>query len=163
MKYFPMTERIDKEMLQKFISFYNENFSEPCSIILNTVGGHTIESEVIIHMINKMPDVTLVIQYVYSAGLEIAMNVKCKKILSKVARGMWHLGRVEMSINLKNKPYWTEDECIVRNLPIEKKSAFALAKKIMTAKEYAAFKKDQDVYFDFKRMKQIFPDAEVMK
>jgi hypothetical protein len=32
----------------------------------------------------------------------------------------------------------------------------------MTKKELKKFKKDNDVYFPFERMKEIFPDAEVI-
>jgi hypothetical protein len=162
MKYFSMDGRIDKEMFEKFVVFYNENCLKECAITLRTIGGETYVSEAIVRMLNEMKNVTLIIQAAYSAGFEIAMYSKCKKVLSKTAKGMWHYGRADISVNVKNKPYYREDECTVSNLPIERKQGVRLAKKVMTGKEFKLFKKDYDIYFDFKRMKQIFPDAKVI-
>lgn len=163
MKYFLMSGRIDTEMLEKFIPFYNENKEYPCRIILNTRGGDSLISETIIFMINEMEDVGIIIQAVYSAGLQIAVMTKCEKILSSISRGMWHYGRTEISMSVKSVPYYHEDECTMRNLPIERKQADSLARKIMTKKELKDFKADKDVYFDFGRMRQIFPTAKIIK
>jgi len=162
MKYFSMDGRIDKDMVERFIIFYNDHCFSNCTIVMNTVGGDTYKSETIIHMINQMPKCTLLIMAAYSVGLEIAINVKCKKLLSKTAKGMWHYGRCDTSVNVKGKPYYHEDECLLRNLPIERKSAERIAKKIMTQKELKDFKEDKDIYFDYFRMREIFLEAGVM-
>jgi len=162
MKYFSMNGQINKELFERFIPFYNEHSLSDCVIVLSTAGGDSYISETLIHMINEMPKAMLLIHAVYSAGFEIAYKVKCKKLLSKTAKGMWHYARADISLNTKGKPYYKEDDCVILNLPIEKKQQETFAKKIMTPKEYKQFSKDDDVYFDFKRMKEIFPDAEII-
>lgn len=163
MKVFQIASTIDKEFLEKFILFFNENRELECLIIVNSGGGDGDAAEAIIYMINKMPNVTLFMQAAYSCAFELAWFAKCKKILSQTAKGMWHYSRLNMAINTKEKTYYSEDECMIRNLPIERKSIESVARKIMTAKEYKEFKENKDIYFDMQRMKQIFPDAQVVK
>lgn len=158
-----MNGRIDKEMLERFVSFFNENQDQKCTLVLNSGGGDTVISETITHMIEQMVDVTLIINSVYSAAFEIAFYATCKKILSKTSKGMWHYPRAEITFNTKKEPYYHEDVCVLSNLPIENKSAEKLAKKVMTDKEFNKFKKDHDIYFNFNRMKQIFSNATVLK
>lgn len=164
MKYFSMANPINEELLEKFLGFYNQYQSEPCKIILNTRGGSTYISDIFISMINEMPDVTLLIHAAYSSGFEIAYNAKCKKQLSKTARGMYHLGKADMSLAIDSKPYYDEDINHAKGFVVEMKASNMLAKKVMTKAEFNSYKvKRDEVWFDFKRMKQIFPDAKILK
>lgn len=162
MKYFPMIGSIDQAMLERFIEFANNYEQEDWKIVLNTSGGSFFQSEMIINILNNHSNASIVVQGAYSAGFVIIMETICPKILSKTCRGMWHYGKWDLSYNDKAKPYYYEDECIIRNMPFHKKHSEKIAKKIMTPKEYKAFMEDKDVYFDTKRMKQIFPDAETI-
>lgn len=164
MKYFAMCDIINDAILDKFIPFFNENQSVPCTIVLHSRGGQTYVTDIIIRMIGQMEDVTLTIHSVYSAALKIAIQADCKKVLSSTAKGMWHMGRADMSVAIDTKPYYDEDINHVKNFEIEAAQSIALANKIMTKKEFRRFKvKREEVWFDFKRMKQIFPDAEIIK
>jgi hypothetical protein len=163
MKYFLMDGRIDKELLEKFVSFFNNHSSDECTILLHSRGGDNYISEVVVGMISKMINVTLIISSVYSSGLYIAYQSKCKKVLSATAKGMWHYGRATIDFGTNSKPYYNEDECVVRNFSIEKKADESFARKIMTKAEYILYKKNEEIYFDMTRMKQIFPDATILK
>lgn len=159
MRYFPMIGSIDQAMLDRFTDFYNSNVDEKICIVLNTTGGGYFQAEAIIEMINKHGDASLLIQAAYSAGMIIALSANCYKTLSTSCRGMWHYGTWELTHDDKGKPAYNETECIIKNMPFHKHQSKARAKQIMTPKEYGKFLKDRDIFFEFKRMKQIFPDA----
>lgn len=164
MKYFSMIGAMDTAMLERFIDFSNNNHQESWAIVLNTSGGGFWPTETMGKIINEHDkDVQVIVQGAYSSGFLLLNSIKRKIILSKTCRGMWHYGKWDLQYNDKGKPYYYDDECIIRNLPFHKRHSESLAKKVMTTKEFKHFKDDKDVYFDFKRMKQIFPDAEVMK
>ncbi len=159
MKYFLMNGHIDKEMLQRFVDFYNATVDEDTTIILETVGGGFRVSETIIHLINSKPNTTIIVLSALSAGMMILEGTTCKKILSKSCMGMWHYGKWEIDYNDKNKPYYHQDEATISNLPFHARDTMRVAKKIMTPKELKRFKNDYDIYFNAKRMREIFPDA----
>lgn len=162
MKYFVIDGRIGKDMLVDFVNFYNSNAGEDCTITLNTGGGDSYVMWALIHMINEMPKVRLLIQSVYSAGFEIAYATECEKLLSPTARGMCHQATSSVTLNQDTNVCYNEDKCIVRNLSIDRKIGNKVAKEVMTKSEYKRYKKDRDIYFDFKRMKQIFKGAKII-
>lgn len=160
--YFFLTGQIDNDLLNRFIDFYNNNRGSLITVIIKTIGGDLKNSELIIEMINQNKNNTLHIISAFSAGMLIAVKCKCKKQLSKYSMGMWHYGKWDIEIGDKGKPYYKQDACITKEFPRHKKNADLFAKEIMTTKEFKKFKKDDDVYFGFKRMKQIFPDAKII-
>jgi len=163
MKYFTMQTGINEELLDRFVVFFNEHRESPVTIIVHSRGGSMGIGETILHMISEMADVTLIIHSVYSSAFNICYSAECKKILSKSAKGMYHQPKASVEIAVDRSPYYHEDNCLYLNFKHEKKYSDSLAKEIMTKKEYELYVKRDEVWFDFNRMKQIFPDAEVMK
>lgn len=156
MKYFQMSGLIDKDMVERFVIFYNQYHDQEVTIVLNTAGGGYFSAELIANMVNELNNVTLFVQGAYSAGFFILVHVKCKIILSKTTIGMWHYGKWVVELSDKGKPYYNEDVCILSNMPFHSRESRAIAKKVMNTKEYARFLKDEEVYFNTVRMKQIF-------
>lgn len=156
MKYFQMHGLIDKEMADQFTVFYNQYREEDVTIVLNTCGGGYFQAELITRMVNEFKNVTLLVQAAYSAGFYILFYAKCKIVLSRTARGMWHYGRWAIEMNDKGKPYYGEDVCVLTNLAAHSRESRMIAKKTMNHKEYRGFMKDENVYFNTARMKQIF-------
>lgn len=163
MRYFTMTGQLNDDTLQRFVAFFNEHHSDPCTLIINSRGGFTSVAETIKTMIDQMADCTLMIHGIYSAAFELCYNAKCKKILSKYATGMWHLGRLEGTIGIDSKFYYDEELNNEKSFPLEKRLGEKMAKAVMTAAEFKKYKKREEVWFDTKRMRQIFPDAKVLK
>lgn len=156
MKYFLMHGLIDKEMADQFTSFYNQYRDEESTIVLNTCGGGYFQAELIARMINECKNVTILVQAAYSAGFYILFYAKCKIVLSRTARGMWHYGRWAIEVNDKGKPYYHEDQCVLSNLAAHSRESRMIAKRTMNTKEYKKFMKDENVYFNTVRMKKIF-------
>lgn len=162
MKYFNINNPIDFELTEKFTTFYNQFSGEDCTAVLNTRGGDNYYAEILVHMMNQMPNLTMIIQAAYSSGLYLAMATSCKKILSRHAKGMWHYGRVEMTLSTNKKPYYNEDQCHFKNLQDNYLSDDLIAQLIMTEDEYRLFKKHEEIYFTLSRMQQIFSNAEIL-
>lgn len=160
MKFFNIDGSIDKELVDRFVEFYNANQSEECTISINTAGGKSYSMELLIFMINQMPKVTMIIINVYSAGFWIAIETTCKKMLSKDAKGMLHYPHTSVEINSKGDMIFLEDKCMKINMKREAKDSEKLAKRVMTEKEYKKFKENEDVYFGVKRLQEIFPEAQ---
>jgi ATP-dependent protease ClpP protease subunit len=163
MKYFHIDSKIDKDLLNKFFEFCNNNPDDEWTISLWTVGGQSTMADNILYAINKRPEkVTLICQEAYSGGFHIFYHAKCKKCISKSSKGMTHVSSMEMRMNSMQKPVYTEDECVIKNWQQSKKNEMQFAKNLLTKKEFKKYKKGDEVYFTFKRMKEIFPDAEII-
>lgn len=156
MKYFALTGSISSELLDKFIEFFNSNQSEPCTLIVNSRGGMTHIGEVIAEMISEMEDCTLFIHGAYSTAFEICYYSKCKKKLSRFATGMIHMGRMDINLSMSGTPYYDEDINNFKNFEIEKSYTEELANKILTKPELKKFHKNDELWFDHKRMVKIF-------
>lgn len=163
MKYFHIDSRIDKEMYSKFLEFANANGEEEWTIILYTVGGFNVIAKNILFIINnRVAATTLICNEAYSAGFSLFYEAKCKKVMCHNSKGMTHLAAAEMFMQSNGKPSYSEDECIVKNWKQSKKKDKEWVKIFLTKKEYKNYKNGKDVYFNFNRMKEIFPEAEVI-
>jgi hypothetical protein len=60
------------------------------------------------------------------------------------------------------QPTYSEDENIIKNWKERVKDEVEFVEKFMTPLELKKYKKGNDVYFTFKRMKEIFPDVEII-
>ena len=162
MKYFYLDAEIDKDLMNRFYEFCNKYENDEWTISLFTGGGATAAGKTIIHIINKRPEkVTLICHEAYSSGFEIFYRSKCKKILAETCKGMVHLSSMRMWIQSDTKPFYKEDECVIENWK-NSTTLLTMVKKFLTATELKDFKGGHEVYLTFKRMKEIFPDAEII-
>lgn len=161
MKYFHLNGIIDEELLDKFIQFSNENESEDWTIVLNSGGGKQNLSQVILDIINNGKQVTLISTGIYSSSFVIFYFAKCQKKLTVGSIGMIHLRSNSIKMQSHGKPEYTEDECVVSNWKVTKEID-SFVEAFMTKAELKDFRRGNDVFFNFKRMKEIFPDAEII-
>jgi ATP-dependent protease ClpP protease subunit len=162
MKYFHLDGRIVEELLNRFLGFMNETPSEEITIIINSVGGKECVSKLILNIINENKErCTLISLGVYSAAFYIFYNAECKRKMTYGSPAMWHLSSADMRMMSNKKPSYTEDETQLKNW-VDDKIEIEFAEKFMTPKELRDFKKGIDVYFTFKRIKEIFPDVEII-
>lgn len=161
MKYFQIEGIINNELLNKFIYFINQYETEKKTLILDSVGGKQHISRFLLNIINQNKDkFTLVLLGGYSAAFYIFYFAKCKKLLVKNAMGMIHYPyNKDISIDDRGKPVFSEDEYTLKN---NDKSQSDFVKEFMNASELRKFKQGKDVYFTFKRLKEIFNNAEVI-
>ena len=162
MKYFHLGEEILEVLISKFIDFYNEYQKEPITIILNSAGGIVSYSDFLVDLINNnAKKITITNLGCYSAAFQLFYKATCKKKMVDGTIGMLHLSYVkDVQISSLNKPVLKEDIIHIKNLSRYQDVAFA--EQFMNKSEIARFKKCEDVYFSFERMKEIFPDAEII-
>lgn len=162
MKYFHLHGELNNESLESFYNFLNQYDTEDCTISIMSGGGSTCVAKSIINALNlKRESVTLVCHEVYSGAFEIFYRTKCKKILAETCKGLYHLSAAKMWVSANKRPFEKEDRIIAKNWK-ESTCQLDFVKQFMTKKELSEFKKGNDVYFTFKRMKEIFPDAEII-
>jgi ATP-dependent protease ClpP protease subunit len=162
MKYFHFDGDISEKSLDTFLQFVNENEHEQMSIILNSIGGKKNLTHVILDIINLNTEkVTLISCGCYSASFYLFYEAKCKKKMTEGSAGMMHYSSTNINTMSNGKPTYSEDENIVKNWK-EDKSQEEFVKQFMTPIELKKYKRGNDVYFTFKRMKEIFPDVEII-
>lgn len=163
MKYFHIDCKIDKDLLNRFFDFCNANGEDEWTIIIYTVGGWICMGKTILRIINLRKDkVTLILHEAYSSGFYIFYEAKCKKVMCSNGKGMIHKAAAEMFIDTDRKPRYSEDACIIKNWKHSKKEDDEWANKFLTKKEFKKYKNGNEVYLTAKRMKQIFPEAEII-
>ena len=162
MKYFHLNGIINEELLEKFIEFRNENESEEWTIVSNSGGGKSNLAQVILYEINNRTIRTVLVSVgIYSASFVIFYFAKCEKKITEGSIGMIHLRANDISIQSHGKPQFSEDACVVKNHK-ETREIDSFVEEFMTKDEVKRYRKGDDVYFTFKRMKEIFPDAETI-
>lgn len=162
MKYFQLEGRIDETLVTKFMEFCNMNLSEECTIVINSGGGKSTLAKVILCIINENSEkITLISAGCYSAAFYIFFFAKCKKKIVYGSLGMHHMEYLsDVCINEKGKPKYGEDICQIENL---KSIRDNFLKNSMTKKEKSIYNNNDDVYFSFNRMKELFPNADIIK
>jgi len=163
MKYYTVEGVINEESFEKFLGFMNglEDDSD-ATIILNSGGGKSNLASVILDIINHNKDrVTLISCGIYSAAFYIFYNAKCKKKMTTESVGMIHRSVSEMRLASNCNPVYFEDINTIKNWK-ESESDLEFVSQFMSSKELKVFKKGDDVYFTFKRMKEIFTDVEII-
>ena len=161
-KYFQMEGLIDELQLTKFMEFCNIYLPDnACTVVINSGGGKSTLAEMIVEIINSHSEnFTLVSAGCYSAAFSIFKFVKCQKKIIKGSLGMYHKEYLrDVFINKDNKPTNYSDLCQIENFNCIDESWF---EAMLNRKEKAIYRRGEDVYFTFKRMVELFPEASVV-
>ena len=162
MKYFHLNGIIDEDLLDKFIEFANENESEDWTIILNSGGGKQNLSQVILYEINRRKEkVVLISTGIYSSSFVIFYFAKCQKKMTAGSIGMIHLRSSEIRMQSNGKPEYAEGICVMSNWKVSDEID-SFVEAFLIKAELKEYRRGNDVYFNFKRMKEIFPEAEII-
>lgn len=164
MKYYLLEERINEASLEKFLSFMNNvQYGDRITIILDSAGGKNNLARIILDIINvNKNSVTLISCGIYSACFFIFYNAKCKRKMTQGSVGMVHQGSAEVTLNGNRKPTFKEDENVIENWKEESVTDLGFVSQFLNKKEIQSFKKGDDVYFTFKRMREIFTNVEII-
>ena len=163
MKYFYLNGSMKQELFDKFINFCNQYPDDKWGIVIDSGGGGESFCHAMLHIIDDHKDCVLISMGCYSSAFELFYLSKCEKLITTNSMGMFHLGRDNYDIDLNGKPSWTADEAIVkRRKETSYPMALDFAKQFMTTLEFSKFKQGKDIYFTFKRMQEIFPDATII-
>jgi ATP-dependent protease ClpP protease subunit len=161
MKYFQISGKICAEQYDKFLQFINENDSD-ISIDLNSDGGEVYIACRMLNIINENIDrITLTHIMSGSCMFYLFYKAKCKKQIVKGSEAMYHLWFMrDVTIDQKKQMPFPDDRARVKAM---KHLRFSQQpKEMMTKKERKQFNRSQDVWFSFKRLKEIFPEAQII-
>lgn len=161
-KYFLFDGAIVPEKVNPLIDFV-QNTPGDLVIGMNSNGGATGVGRFLTHVLNRNKDrITLInVNRVSSAAFEVFYAFQGKKILLYNVSGMMHRGYVDVSIDSAGKGVYHHDVDDINKVKYEAAGELEMATLIMTPAELKKFKKGDDIYFGFDRMKQIFHDAEL--
>lgn len=155
---------ISEKSVNDAVSFIENNQNNEMFISINSPGGSAAHAYYLISVLNAHAEsITLTaINNIGSAGFIIFRKFKGKKRMCSDLRGMWHPICFSIDIAGNGKPYYGTDKGIINNLADIFEASIAEAKSYMTPKELEQYKKNDEVCFTFSRMKEIFPDAEII-
>jgi len=158
MKYYIFEGRIEfGEGLQKLLDFIGNNEGE-LLIGIDSIGGSATIGELLLNILNLNKErVTLqCLNGVYSTAFYLFAEFEGKKLLAENSKGMWHYGKTTICIDDKGNPFDGEDEVVKSSNKYRKAFSGRIAKKYMNEKELQKFKKGEDVYFGYERMREMF-------
>lgn len=156
-KYFHFEGEIASESIKELLVFISEN---ECNLLIgiNSGGGSDAVAKYLLEVFNRNKDrLSIVVTAgVYSAAFRLVHLFEGIVLLSEGCKGMYHYGTIESVHNALGMPSSPMDKNDISNLVLSRNSDDKYATKFMTAKELKQFKKGEDVYFDYRRMKEIF-------
>lgn len=163
MKGFLFNGEFDADGIQSIINFVNANEGE-LSIGIWSGGGRLEPTMFLTDFLNFHKDrITLTaVAGVFSAAFELFYFFKGKKKLHFGSKGMTHYGQMMIRYKWNNDTTDAEYKIDKDFFSQQKKRTDKEGAKFMTVDELKRFKKGEDVYFDFNRMKEIFPNAEII-
>ena len=156
-QYLYLNGRMDYEMVNSFLNFYNSLSSETneVTIYLNSEGGIYDVMQILLDIINhsKVKITLVAVGYIMSCAFLLFYLAKCNKILMSNCYGCVHT--ISSSFELRDKKF--EGDIIRLNEinDINKKIEHNF-KSFLTKEESKKFKDGEDVYLSSKRMKEIF-------
>jgi len=152
--------KIDSESYQKLNDFANSN-EWSIWVILNSWWWESVYWHLISWLLNMNKDRIKLIMasWCYSAAFRVFHDYKWERAMVYWSRGMRHQWFQSITMNDSWTITYQEDRIIAEN----NKETFTPPYKWMTKKEKNQYMKWKDVYFLFSRMKEIFPDVEIIK
>lgn len=126
-------------------------------LYFSSEGGCADTSTAIVDVINKNKDIVSLIFYgqLFSAGMQIFLFTECYKEILEGTRGMYHFAWQSMMISEHGRPTSDYDLFSMREMKETKDENINKLKNKLTAKEIQSISKGKDVYFSYKRMKEL--------
>lgn len=161
-KYYIHADGLHDTKIGDLISFIN-NTPGDLVVAMNSGGGSNGTRCLLQQLFAENEDrLTLVaLNGIHSAAFELFYKYTGQKALTHGATGMWHMELVNCRLAANGLPDTEEDRAIYRGMESGRIANAEFAKGFMTPDELIRYQKGEDVYFDFERMKQIFPDAKI--
>lgn len=163
MRYHLHADGINEISVMDTINFIQNNEGE-LTIGLNSNGGGSSCAAFLLDCLNKNKDrITLIaLTGVFSAAFRVFYDFAGEKKMSHGCLGMYHYESQDVMMFAKIQPDKPDGEGVISALKSDKSANDTFAEKFMTPAEIRRFRQNLDVYFDFERMKQIFPEAEII-
>ncbi len=127
-------------------------------IVIDSWWGTNYYGILITEAINNCKDVVVVWADMSSMAFRIFCEIKRPRMLVDGARGMAHVAAIEWLTVKHNKMMWHDQTAFIDSMCQMRQPDCSF----MTEDELTRYEKGEDVYFTFNRLKEIFPDAEII-
>lgn len=163
MKYYLHSDGINPDTVRQMIEFVQDNEGE-LTIGINSSGGDVSAAAFLLDCLNANKDrITIIaVTAVFSAAFSLFYRFNGKKKITTGCRGMFHYSTQPITMAANGRPDGWYDENALDVLKSDRAGLDEFAGLFMTPSELKKFRKNWDVYFNTQRMREIFPDAEII-
>jgi ATP-dependent protease ClpP protease subunit len=163
MKYYLHADSITDESVSGILEFINNN-DGPITIGINSVGGGSSVMAFLVDTFNANSDrITLIaVCGVYSAAFELFFRFTGKRKMTSGCQGMYHYSSIEINHSASGLTPTGQERGEFEKLENDKILQDDFCSNFMTEQELAILNEGKDVWFGFKRMKEIFTMVEII-
>lgn len=163
-KYFLFDQLLDAEGIKKIIDFIQDN-EGALNIVISSDGGKFWLTSFLSKILNDNADrITLTaIENIYSSAFYLFLSFQGKKALTFGCMGMVHYGSKSITITHNGLPYYDDEKIWLLNCKEKADYCHDMISSVLTESEFNSFKNNGHVYLSFERLRQIFPEAEIVK
>jgi hypothetical protein len=170
MQYFQIKEVIDKDLMEKFISFMNSNEENSISLFFDSMGGEVSLGKFMLRIIkNHTHPISIHIHNAYSTAFYLILQLLLtgRDIdwhFTSIGQCMMHYPSFFAKFDSAGQPCYREDKNIFKTLCKEDKEETDILAELlpMTRPEKTLFRKGQDIFFENRRLLHLFPDAKLI-
>ena len=162
--YYIFEQRIDLESVRAFADWLGNRPEGNVLFGLSSGGGVVSATVYLLRILNENKDrITLqILGGVYSSAFLLAYKFQGPVSLAYgESKGMFHYGLQSLNTDERAQVVYKEDRVCLENLKLTRKNSEEFAGTFMTPVELRKFKKGEDVFFNYKRMTEIFPNASI--
>jgi hypothetical protein len=152
MKRYIFNGYIDKESVDKFISFVDTNPGEHITIYLTSSGGEEAGMIVMLDVINHEPErfEIYAIERIFSCAFHLFFQAKCHRRLAIAVLGMCHLSTCDMKMMGNGEPSYDGDKALLKADRFRNADLTALCAELgISEEDYQKIMKGEDVYFQW--------------
>lgn len=163
MRYHLLKGRIDPETVKATLDFICD-VEGNLTVAIDSTGGEKAYSDMLLFALNQNKDrVTLIaLAGVASCAFDIFYGFQGPRKMAFGCMGMTHYSTQSLDIHPNGGAAYAEGLCQKKNLKAYKERELSTLQEFATAIEVKQFRKGWDVFFSFHRMKEIFPEVEVI-
>lgn len=156
MKYFTL-EDINKDSFEAVIVFLEKEWEK--TIYVNSPWWTVTHCTLLLREINSRNDVTLIAYNISSSAFDLFYGFNGKKYLMDWCRWLIHQMYLEnISVNSRWKIVYSNQKCAIKSLKQRNTRKY----EFLTKKEKKQYDKWRDINLSYKRLKKIFPNAEIL-
>ena len=158
-------DEFNYEVLSHFIQFSNDYWEFPWTIIIDCEGGSALISENILNLLSTHAENFQTKVICNRAFVTAFMLLRALHSLKTVELsfsygciGMVKLSEANVTLNTKLETNYNHDSATIRALQEVRKREIYEIERFLDAKEKKSFLKGLEIWFDYKRMIEIFND-----
>lgn len=164
MVYFFFNDQTKYKSFSRLLEFINDLDTDvPVTIFLQSDGGECEVARMLLHVLNQQPDrFTLIAGSISSSAFYLFYHARCKRMMLRHCIGMFHYGYQDVEMNDQARPASPAAKALLNNALSYELEGKEMSEKFMNETERRCFERGEEVFFIFTRMKEIFPDIEVI-